>query len=352
MDGGQNWAKFENNMPPVAIHYMAIHKGEDALIMATHGRGIIIIDDIAPIRQITETMLEKELHFLTNKATIINENSGAQGYATVGEYVGPNPSSAAKIMYFMNKRHTFGKMSMEVLDKDGKVVSDLIPGKSKGINEVEWTYSLKAPKVAKAKTFTFGGFAGPQLPAGVYTVKINKGSKEFTTKVVLKTDPNSIHTDADRTVKHEKSMMLYNMTETLAYEVDKLDDLQQMAESIVQSEMNKKVIKKLGVEAYVKEIESLRKELVVTSGDNYVGAAEPQLREKISTLYGEVIGYSGRPTNAQLANLELLNSKLDAAKVKVSALVKKSVMLNTQLQKMKSTQMFKVKTWEDFKKLD
>ena len=335
VDAGQNWAKFENNMPAVAIHYMALHPEENALIMATHGRGVIIIDDVTPLRKITEEAMEKELDFITVKPTVINESSSFQSFPAVGEYVGDNPTTSARIVYFMNKRHTFGKMTMEVFDENGYKVADLIPGKSKGINEVQWNYTLKPPKTAKGKTFTFGGFAAPTVPAGKYTVKINKGNKEFTQEIELKYDESSIHSLEDRKLKDEKGMELYNMMESLAYEVDKLDMLQKTAEEILPLLKDKKLAKQLDLQAYIKEIEALRSNLVITTGDNYVGAAEPQLREKIASLYGEVVGYAGKPSGAQMANLNLLKTRLTEAGAKVKTVVQKSDALNKQLLKAK-----------------
>lgn len=335
IDGGQNWAKFENNMPAVAVHYLALHPEENALIMATHGRGIIIIDDITPLRAITEDALQKELDFIKVSPAVINESVSFQSFPAVGEYVGDNPVTAARIVYFLNKRHTFGKMTMEVFDANGTKVADLIPGKSKGINEVQWNYTLNPPKTAKGKTFTFAGFAGPTVPAGNYIVKITKGNQTFTQEIELKYDENSIHTIDERKLRDEKSMELYSMMEALAYEVDKLDLLQKTAEEILPLLKDKKLAKQLNLAGYIKEIEDLRSVLVVTKGDNYVGASEPQLREKIATLYGEVIGYAGKPSNAQLANLRLLTSRLQDAKVKVNNVVQKSDELNNKLSKAK-----------------
>ncbi|WP_321540248.1 WD40/YVTN/BNR-like repeat-containing protein [Flavobacterium piscinae] len=59
VDGGKNWSKFENNMPAVAIHYLDLHSKTNDLVMATHGRGIIILDDVSPLRQITPEILKK-----------------------------------------------------------------------------------------------------------------------------------------------------------------------------------------------------------------------------------------------------------------------------------------------------
>ena len=335
VDGGQNWAKFENNMPPVAVHYLAIQQTENALVMATHGRGIIIIDDVTPLRAITEEALEKELDFITVKPATINESASFQNFPNVGEYVGDNPTSAAKIVYFMNKRHTFGKMTMEIFDNEGKKVADLVPGKSKGINEVLWNYVLPPPKTAKGKTFTFGAFSGLTVPAGKYNVKITKGNKEFNQEIEIKYDENSIHSEADRKLKDEKGMELYQMNEVLAFEVDRLDMLQKTAEELKPLIKDKKLSKQLNLDGYIKEIEALRSTLVVTKGDNYVGAAEPELREKIAALYGEVAGYAGKPSGAQLANLSLLSKKLNEAKTKVEMSVKKSEDLNKVLEKAK-----------------
>jgi photosystem II stability/assembly factor-like uncharacterized protein len=335
VDGGQNWVRFENNMPPVAVHSIALQASENALVMGTHGRGIIIIDDLTPLRMITEDALDKELEFISVRPTVINESVMFQSFPNTGEYVGDNPATSARIVYFMNKRHTFGKMTMEVLDADGKKVGDLVPGKSRGINEVLWNYTLPLPKTAKGKTFTFGGLTAPTVPAGKYTVKITKGSKEFTQEIELKYDENSIHSIEDRKIKDEKSMELYQLMEGLAYEVEKVDLLQKTTEEIAPLIKDKKLNKQLNLSAFIKELEDLRSTLVVTKGDNYVGAAEPQLREKIATLYGEVVGYAGKPSGAQLSNLVLLTKRYSEAKSKIGTIISKSEALNKMLEKAK-----------------
>lgn len=352
LDNGQNWAKFENNMPSVAIHYMAIQAEEDALVMATHGRGIIIIDDISPIRQISEKMLDKELEFISLRPAIINEANGFGGYATMGEFVGENPTSAARIAYFMNKRHTFGKMTLEIFDASGKKVADLVPGKSKGLNEVFWNYSYKAPKMAKGKTFVLEGLSGPNVPAGMYQVKITKGNKEFNSTLELKYAPNSIHTLEDKKVKEEKSILLYNMIESLAYEVDKLDQMQAAAETIRPLITDKKWIKKINIDGFIKELQAQRNVLVVTEGDNYVGTKEKQLREKISELYGQVIAYPGKPSNAQLKGIDTQSKNLETQKLNVAKLVQKSEAINQLLKEAKMTQMIQYRTFEAFSTAD
>ena len=51
-------------MPPVAIHFIDLQKQTNDLVLGTHGRGIIIIEDISPLREITSEVLKSKLHFL------------------------------------------------------------------------------------------------------------------------------------------------------------------------------------------------------------------------------------------------------------------------------------------------
>jgi photosystem II stability/assembly factor-like uncharacterized protein len=348
VDGGQNWVKFENNMPLVAVHYLALHPREDALIMATHGRGIIIIDDISPLRYISGSILESELEFIPSKPAVMFEKSSFGSYSGPGEFVGPNPSGAAKISYFMGKRHTIGKMTMEVINEKGEKVADLSPGKARGINTVEWNYTLKPPKVAKGKTFTFGGFAGPTVPEGKYKVRITKGNKTFDQDIELKYDPHSIHTIAERNERTEAVNRLVSMSEDLAYEADKLDHLQKSGESLLPFIDQKKLSQKADIRKLIRNIESLRSTVVITTGDNYVGMAEPQLREKIATLYGEVNGYPGKPSVAQMESMKVLNEKLNDVKSAVAKIVDETEKINKVLAQHKVSSKLEFRSRESF----
>ncbi|MCB0410192.1 MAG: hypothetical protein KDD29_08225, partial [Flavobacteriales bacterium] len=116
VDGGMNWSKFTNNMPSVAVHYLEMHPKTNDLIMGTHGRGVIILDDVSPLRQIKPEILEKPLVFLKTPPAILWEESTFGGTSTETQFVGSNPSRSAKIIYYLSKRHTFGKMTMKVVD--------------------------------------------------------------------------------------------------------------------------------------------------------------------------------------------------------------------------------------------
>lgn len=305
IDGGVNWSKFTNNVPSVAIHFMDIHPTTNDLVMGTHGRGIIILDDISPLRELNPQVMNEELHFFNSKPVVLDEESTFGGTSSEVQFVGQNKTTDAQIIYYLNKRHTFGKMTLDIFDMEGNYINSLAPGKQKGINIVTWSCTMKSPKVAEGKTMAFGGFTSPRVPAGKYKVVINKGNKQFETIIELKYPENSVYTLDDRKMQKEVTLKLYNYSEKLAYMVYEMDEIIKHAnESLLKNKSLDKVVKKL-----TGELNTLKETLVITKGDNYVGAAEPQLREKMLDLFSTVANYPGKPTDAQLQNLELLEQK-------------------------------------------
>lgn len=311
IDGGQSWSKFTNNMPAVAVHFIALQKKTNDLVLGTHGRGAIIIDDISPLREINEEVLGKTLHFFSNNPTVINEKSSFSGnFGAETQFVGRNKTTDVQIKYYLKKRHIFGKMTMEIQDMDGNMIVELGPGKSKGINIVNWGYTRKQPKVAKGKTFSFGGFTSPQVQAGTYKAVITKGKETFEHPFELVYDTQSPLTPEDREIKNRTTMQLYDMTQELAYMVYEVDELI----TKTNEQKNNKINAKLN---------DLKKTLVITTGDNYVGSAEPQLREKMADLYSKLASSYDKPSAADLENLDIVNERFMKAKEDLIKIKKK-----------------------------
>jgi len=308
VDGGKHWNKFENNMPATAIHYMTMQKRTNDLVMGTHGRGIIIIDDVSPLREISQEVLNEKVHFFKTKPTVMKEsNAFASFFGSETQFRGSNPSSAAKIVYYLKKRHTFGKMKMEVFNDKNEKVATIKAGKSKGINIVKWNYRTKRPKVAKGKTFSFGSFATPRAVAGNYKVVMTKGKERYETPLELKYEDNGISL-SDRKEQERVVKELFNMTEGLAYMVYQINTDISTIDSKLKTEKSSKLTKLKG------KLIKLKETLVVTTGDNYVGTAEKQLREKLSDLYSKLTNIYERPTKAEMLNLQLLQDMYEEAK--------------------------------------
>lgn len=323
INGGSNWSKFTKNMPPVAVHYIDLQSKTNDLVMGTHGRGVIIIDDISPLREIDENSLSNKLYFFEKDNFEIQEFGGfSDSFGRETQFFGSNPSLSCQIQYLLPKRHTFGKMTMEIQDMNGNKITTLNPGKSKGINTVDWNYNMRTPKIAKAKTLSFGGFTSPTVPAGDYKVVVKKGRDAFE-KIISVTYKNNAGLSAEeRKLQFETVMKLFNMTEDLAYMVYTIDEL------IADENTNQQISSKL---------DELKKSLVITTGDNYVGAAKKQLREKMADLYSKVASSYDKPSANELENLSLIENEMKLAKKKYNKIVKKI-----------DFDLIKIKSFEDF----
>ncbi|MCG9972456.1 WD40/YVTN/BNR-like repeat-containing protein [Christiangramia crocea] len=320
INGGKNWAKFENNMPAVAVHYMDIQKRENDLVMGTHGRGIIIIDDITPLRELSPEILEKDVHFFETEPTVMVEESGfSSSFGTETQFAGPNPSKALKIPYYLKKRHTFGKMTMEVQDMEGNTIAELAPGKSKGINIVTWNYTLNVPKMAKGKTLDFGGFTAPRVKAGKYKIVLTKGKESYSTIVELKYDDKAMVTAAERAEQEDYTMRLYNMIEDLAYLVYQVDEKIGLARQVLEDYPKAEKVAK----SYLSELEALKKDLVITTGDNYVASADPELREKMAELYSNIASNYGKVGVSRKASYDVIESEFNKALERFEEIEKK-----------------------------
>lgn len=309
IDGGKSWAHFENNMPKAGVRDMVVHPRDNALVMATHGRGVIILDDITPLRQLAQEMLSSSFQFLKTAPTVLRDpGSGGAWFGGSGNFVGDNPSTAAQIVYFMNRRHTFGKMYIEIW-KDGALLRTLPAGKSAGINVVDLPTAMKKPKAAptKNRSALFGSLFGPNLPAGEYEARVIKGKEEFKTTFSLVYDPYSEYTLEDRQVQREYTMKLYDMTEEMAYVYHTLSSIEEKANAL--AEAHPKQAKKIKPLAETAKKE--KDKLVALGGDFYVDEGE-EIRERISNLYGMVSSYPGRPSGSQMEETDKLRTEMDA----------------------------------------
>jgi len=61
VDGGQHWAQYKGtDFPAVPVDDLVVQARESDLVVATHGRGIWIVDDISPLRALTPEMMTKD----------------------------------------------------------------------------------------------------------------------------------------------------------------------------------------------------------------------------------------------------------------------------------------------------
>ncbi len=310
LDGGETWFRMKNHIPEYAmVRDIQIQPQTNDLVIATHGRGIMVINDISPIRGLTKEMVDNPVYlYPLQPMTISMGKFGGGGSPVSGGWYGGNPESIQPIEYYLKDRAN-SDVKVEIYDAAGKLVQSVPGTKRKGINKVYWNMRYTPPKTATGGTkMDNGGFMAPMVLPGNYTLKLKIGDKEYSSPLTMVHDnTNKLFSEEDRKEQFKAAMSLYNMHEQLALLVDKINTEQKLLKSMIDSV--KKAPAKKTLTDYNNKLEELRSTLLATKHKS-IFADEKKLRENITDIYGSVCFQECRPTNLQLGRITALTDEL------------------------------------------
>lgn len=193
---GVDWVQMKGNIPEyVAIRDITIDKKSNDLVLATHGRGILIVDDISPLRFLNKDITNKEISIIQTKPTPVSNGHFDNSWPTSG-YVGDNSPESVVITYYLKERSNT-EVKLEFFDANGKKVSEMPGTRRKGLNKVYWGMRGYPPKVAVGGAQTdWTANVGPLLQIGKYTLKLLIGDKKEESEIeLIKDEINNISTD-------------------------------------------------------------------------------------------------------------------------------------------------------------
>jgi photosystem II stability/assembly factor-like uncharacterized protein len=318
LDAGKTWAEFKGgNFPPVAVRDLAFQWRERDLVVATHGRGIWIIDDLSPLRALTAEVLEQDAALLPvrpQRQKPLGSGGWPEGDAS---FSGPNPPAGAAIAYYLKTRHTFGRMTLEVLDASGRVVDTPPAGRRKGINRVIWPMREKAPRVPTAATAA-GASVGPRVLPGTYTVRLTDGSRTLQMPLAVSLDPRAPFTPADRKAQYEAAMKGHALFGRMSELVDRLNGYRAVAAARARDLAPDNALRR-DLEEFAQKADSIRKDIVATSEGGAI-TGEERLREHLAYVYDGLLSYEGRPGEYQVERVNVLERELGDVEKRAAAL--------------------------------
>jgi photosystem II stability/assembly factor-like uncharacterized protein len=309
LDGGKQWAQYKGgDLPSVAVRDLAIHPRDHDLVIATHGRGIWIIDDISPLRTLTPETLAKEAEFVQSRPVVQRIPASGGWVSGDAAFVGANPPDQAVIIFYQKKRHIFGDMKIEVFDPQGKLVSTIPSSKRRGLNRVVWSMRSKAPRVPPAASAAFSAAVGPRVLPGTYTVKLTKDKNVYTKALQIVSDPRSTHTAKDRKAQFDLAMKLYNMLEDMTFATERINGVR-LALDARAAKLPANDPLAVRLRAASAQVDELRRKIVATKEGGAI-TGEERLRESLADLYGNVNGYEGRPAQTQVDRADAIAREL------------------------------------------
>jgi photosystem II stability/assembly factor-like uncharacterized protein len=309
IDGGSSWAAFKpESFPNVPVRDMVIQDRDNDLVIATHGRGIWIVDDVTPLRNLTPSTIDASVALLPGRAVQqrIEANGGwAEGDAS---YHGANPDDGAVITYYLKSRQVIGKLSLEIVDASGKVVDTIEPGKRKGINRVVWSMRTKPPVVPPAAQLAGSSTEGERVLPGSYTVRMTRAGQTYTMPLVVGLDRRDTFTLADRKAQFDAAESVKALFARMSTLVGNIASLRDGAASD-EAKLPAGDPVRVDLAKFSDRANALRT-LVVATTEGGAITGEMRLREDADDVYGAITGNDGPPTSNALARVGAIDREL------------------------------------------
>jgi photosystem II stability/assembly factor-like uncharacterized protein len=191
-DRGAGWSRVRANLPTMPVDDIQVHPRDNDLILASHGRGIWILDDMMPLLAPPAVTAPVEVLPIRPAAQLrIYSHKANTGHKA---FLGPNPPDGALITYALKAAPAEKeRVKITVTDAAGAVVRALEePGKA-GLNRTNWDlrYEPPVPPDPEATSF-FGRSRGPLVMPGPYTVKVAVGEASAQQSVEVREDPRVV----------------------------------------------------------------------------------------------------------------------------------------------------------------
>lgn len=363
-DAGEHWQPLQLNLPVVPIHDLAVKDSD--LIAATHGRAFWILDDITPLREISEDIQNSPAHLFAPRPTVRYMTVGGfsqvpasgkfyrkTGVTTItaihkqkadGETVdvnldaGQNPPDGVIVTYYLKQKPS-EEVQLVFLDAQGKeirrfssIVQPEPPSTTSKNKENKEKKERCVPSEAGTNRFIWDmrysgaskvdGFAGgdavllgPVAAPGVYQVRLIVGDQEQDAAFEIQKDHRVVATQEELEAQFTLRLRIRDKLSETHDALNKLRDMRKQVEEWerrVREQASQKAVVEAG-KAIVEKFTSIEEELIQVKAKvrqdtlNYPA----KLNVKLAALGGVVASADAAPTESMYALFDDLTARID-----------------------------------------
>jgi photosystem II stability/assembly factor-like uncharacterized protein len=306
-NGGKNWTRMRGNLPPVRIDDILFTPRENDLVLGTHGRSIIVLDDATLLEQADASVLSEDVHLFPSRPATEYYEMRMLPSPGAAKFAGPNPEYGALITYYIKSAQASANatVNIEILDRDDHIVRAIAAPERQGMNRVAW--DLRYPLTFTPSATDEGWFGPPKgtlvLP-GEYRIKVTAGGRERTGTVEVRPDPRSRTTPEALQARFAASQRLADLIRSFAEASAAVDGFGTELDAIAKAAGTSKDVP----EAVRKRIDAVGAK-VNTAKTNFRGGFNgPKFR--YLDLFGQLQASASAPTEAQMTMLEHLTAEL------------------------------------------
>ncbi len=198
-DRGSTWFPLGKDLPATLYMEVEVQPRTHDAVVATHGRGIYILDDASSLAAWTPAVATEPAHLFTVRPASIWQYWEDYSYRGQDYWAGENPPEGAILDYTLASAAP--SATVTITDADGNVVRTLSGATSPGtIHRVIWDLRHEPPPSQPEDTASAQAHAlprpprplappGPWVSPGTYTATLNAGGATSTQQIVVKPDP-------------------------------------------------------------------------------------------------------------------------------------------------------------------
>jgi photosystem II stability/assembly factor-like uncharacterized protein len=384
-DRGVHWDRLKGNFPMVRVDDIQIHPRDNDLVLATHGRSIWVLDNIAALEKMSDQVMASDFYLFDSRPAVDYRIYNRRSPTGHKEFHAPNPPYGAMIDYYLRSKLE-RPARITISDQSGKVVREMTGPQEAGLHRVVWDLrygaadapagggrgfgggrraqgggrpqpgqepqperqAAGAPGAQAAQAFGGGGGGGrfgvprgPRVAPGEYKVTVSAAGKQLTSTLHVEQDPRIQISPADRQKWYDVLMRLYQMQRAGRAAQNSLQTLRSQVASLQESlGRTPNVAQQATSEAKAlgDRLETLQKSLVPvfdqsgSAGPPLPGAPRPLLG-RIGQLFNSIDTYTAAPDAEQLARVDALSRQLSGVIAELNKVIEESIPnLNKQLR--------------------
>jgi photosystem II stability/assembly factor-like uncharacterized protein len=333
-DEGKNWQPFQKNLPVTPITDMLVKDND--LVIATQGRSFWLMDDVSPLRAISEEVMEKEAHLFQPSDAYRTQLGNHRGSGA------PDPAPNGALVYFYLSDQLdleSATVKLHIKDAKGEVRQTFSnkPGEGEsrlrvqtGLNRMQWNLQYERPVAQPKAVFSLANMGGLRAPTGQHSVELVVNEQSSSQNFMLKKDPRWEHIkDEDIMARYElatQAKALFNDCHAAIGELRSIRSQMKDALAMAKKHDISGDFEEKG-NALVKELTAMEKELIQTqseSGQDPINYPS-MLDDQMAYLYSVINALHDVPTKGEYDRLADLKKMFQPYKEKLSKLKSEEV---------------------------
>jgi hypothetical protein len=294
-DRGTHWESLRLNLPSVAVHDLRVQPQQHDLVIATHGRGFWILDDLSALEGLRQAVAGAAPRLFAPRPAYTWYRWWKSYYGThpdeccltAGTYAGEDPPGGASIAYYLPAA---SQARIEIFDANHHRIRCLEAPGGAGVSRISWDLTETPPLPwLRARAWNQDS-DGPTVVPGSFTVALHAGTRTREERLDVLPDPRAHWTQAEYLARYRFVNRLDGWLSQIDAALNRLDSSEAPGDRRVYSGFTSGV---------------------VNSEDDQL--MPDALRERLTTLQGVIALSQGPPTPTQEQEATAIGAQYDTA---------------------------------------